>query len=107
MKTRKFLNVLVLLGLLGFFGLSTGLAYVGSTIMTYRHAAPCGKLTGVAGYLQAAHFIPTSDCKVAADGSCSSSGSTCKISNPPSGAPSQGKCTTINLANSKKSCVCQ
>ena len=106
MKTRKFVNVLVISGLLGFFGLSTAVAYVGSTIMTYRHAAPCGQLAGVAGLLQAAHFVPSGDCKSNSDGSCSNN-STCAISNPPSGGATTGKCTTIAAKNGKKSCVCQ
>ena|SRR5579871_3409495 len=104
-KGRKSLHLLVLACLLALFGISSGLAYVGSTINTYRHAVPCGKLPGFAGLLQAAHFIPSGQCKVNGNGSCQDS-AVCIISNPPSGTSNNGHCTTTNLPNGKFGCVC-
>jgi hypothetical protein len=104
MRTRRSLRLIVLASLLGLAGISSGLAYVGSTINTYRYAAPCGKLPGFAGLLQAAHFVPSGNCRVIGDGSCQDS-AVCNISNPPSGTPTTGHCTTVT-AGKTKSCVC-
>jgi len=91
--------------LLGLGGASRGLAYVNATIAQYQHAAPCGRLSGVPGLLQATHFIPSGDCKVRSDGSCQGHGA-CNISAPPSGSGkggSKGHCTTTN----ENTCVCE
>jgi hypothetical protein len=103
MNKRKLLNALAAIFLFVSLGLT---AYAGVTINMYRHATPCGKLPGFAGLLQAAHFVPTSDCKVNPDGSCATT-SACTISNPPSGGATTGKCTTVQAKNKKPSCVCQ
>jgi hypothetical protein len=92
MKKRKSLSVIVLACLLGGFGISRGLAYVGSTINRYSHTAPCGSVPGFAGLLQAAHFIPIGDCDVEKKGGCVAHGP-CTILHPPSGRPTKGRCT--------------
>ena len=105
MRTRKSLRLVLLAGCLGLFGISSGLAYVGSTINTYRHAAPCGKLPGFAGLLQAAHFIPSGGCKVRSDGYCQDS-VPCTITKPPSGGSTNGHCSTATISPGKFGCVC-
>jgi len=93
MFKRRSTSLLVLTGLLGMFGIDQGLAYVGSTIAQYSHAAPCGKLPGFAGLLQAAHFVPSGGCEVdTRKGGCSNSRA-CDITDPPSGGATKGKCT--------------
>jgi hypothetical protein len=101
-RQRLFTGVAIACGL-GCFGISQGFAYVGSTIATYEHAAPCGKLVGFAGLLQTTGFIPTGDCTVdVKKGGCHDSRA-CKISNPPSGSSDKGKCTP---SADHQSCYC-
>lgn len=93
------------LGLMLLFGATRGYGYVRSTIAQYEHLAPCGRLAGVPGLLQTAGFIPIGDCKLNSDGSCASAGSSCTISNRPSGSPTKGQCTN-SISGKKKTCSC-
>ena len=107
MKRRISRGLIIGVCILGLGGISSGLAYVGSTINMYRHTVPCGKLPGFAGLLQATHFIPSGGCKVkiGGDGSCQDHAA-CNISNPPSGSSDKGHCTTEVLSPGKNVCIC-
>ena len=75
----------IMFSLLGFGGIGSA-AYVQSTIAQYRNAAPCYQLTGLAGLLQATHFISSGGCTVdLKSGGCREVESSCTIANPPSG----------------------
>jgi hypothetical protein len=104
MTKQRFLSMAALILLTGAFGIQRGVAYIDATIAPYQHAAPCGRLPGVAGLLQAAHFIPQGNCTVTSGGECANS-SACTIAHPVSGGPTTGKCTTTGTKN--KSCSCQ
>jgi hypothetical protein len=82
---------------------STGYAYMYVTIAQYTYAAPCGRLTGLPGVLQAANFIPKGDCEVdLGKGGCHDRRE-CTISNPPSGKKQSGNCTP---SADGKNCLC-
>jgi len=78
-------------------------AYVNATIAPYRHAAPCGKLSGFAGVLQAANLVPVADCTVdVKKGGCHDS-RVCNISDPPTGKKKTGHC---QATTDGQGCVC-
>ena len=104
MNKRRLLSLAGLTILLGTFGIARAVAYIDQTIATYQYDAPCGKLPGLAGVLQAAHFVPAGDCQVdVKKGGCHDDGA-CTISNPASGTSTKGNCkpTADHL-----SCFCQ
>jgi len=77
--------------------------YLHSTIAQYENAAPCYKLKGIPGLLQATHFIANGGCIVdTVKGGCHDSRA-CEISKPPTGKPKKGKCSP---ANNGTDCVC-
>jgi len=84
--------------LVGLGGISSA-AYVHTTIAQYRDAAPCYQLTGLAGLLQATHFISSAGCTVdLKKGGCHDS-RVCLVTLPPSGDQEQtanGHCTPIS-----------
>src|SRR5947199_5399132 len=99
MNRQRLITVLVIAGGL----ISLGISQAFASIATYRHAAPCGQVTGFAGLLQTAGFIPQGDCVVnVKKGGCQSS-SACTITNPPSGTSAKGQCTP---SADKQSCSC-
>jgi hypothetical protein len=65
------------------------------------YGAPCGQMSGFAGFLQQTHFLPAGTCSATPSG-CSNPGAVCNISAPVSGAPTNGHCTTVD-----SSCVCK
>jgi hypothetical protein len=102
---RRKLVFAMLFSLVGFAGISS--AYVHSTIAQYRGVAPCGKLRGIPGLLQAAHFFDLGDCvtirnPLTGQVSCDSQ-FTCNLRNVPSGQSGAGKCV---LTQDGQSCVC-
>ena len=100
MSKRKLLSFAAFIFLFVSLGVT---AYAGVTINMYRHGAPCGKLGGFAGLLQAAHFVPSSNCSAPSKGKCS--GSACIKGNPASGTGSNGKCT-LDTSTTPNTCVC-
>ena len=103
MNRKKTWGLAVLLVLLA-LGTLRCLAYIGATRALYAHAAPCTKLHGVAGVLQATGFIVSGSCAVnVSKGGCSSSGASCTVTNPASGGATKGTCTPTA---DKQSCVC-
>src|ERR1700722_9558134 len=95
MNKRRLLSLAGLTILLGTFGISRSVAYVGATIAGYQHAVPCGRLSGFAGLLQATHFLATGNCAVSPSGACQTSGKACSTSSKPvSGASQNGTCTS-------------
>jgi hypothetical protein len=88
---------------LGGIGLSGSLMYIHATIAKYEHTAPCYKLSGMPGVLQAAHFIPKGDCIVDLQKGGCHDRRVCKISNPPSGGSKTGHCTSTS---NHQNCVC-
>jgi hypothetical protein len=55
---------LIVLFCLTLSGSIASAAYVHSTVVYYRHNAPCTKLTGIPGMLLAAHFFDSAQCKL-------------------------------------------
>src|SRR5689334_7746453 len=93
---RKTFASAIMFSFLGLVGV--GSAYVHSTIAQYRNAAPCYQLTGLAGLLQATHFISSGGCTVDLKaGGCHDLHATCTVDNPPSGvAATEGLCQPTN-----------
>jgi hypothetical protein len=109
--TRTKLVIGTVIGLVMFGGVASA-AYVRSTLALYQHGVPCYKLSGVAGFLQATHFLPVSNCAVNQDGTCASENSQCIISNPTSGPIVRGTCASQRLPTSRGGgssffCSCQ
>jgi hypothetical protein len=103
MLKRRLSKSIVPACFLGGIGLSGSLMYIQATIANYEHTAPCYKLSGMPGVLQAAHFIPSGNCIVDLQkGGCHDS-RVCNISNPPSGGPRTGHCTPTS---DHRNCVC-
>ena len=104
MKARNFILILALILGIGSLGAARGLAYMQET-----YGGTCGQLDGFPGILQQVNLLATSNCPTNSNGSCSTS-STCTISNPTSGGPKTGKCTTVTTVQGKKTiitCVCK
>lgn len=79
------------------------MAYIGVSRALYAHAAPCGRLTGVPGLLQAAGLVPSGDCVVdTRKGGCRELRE-CKMNNPASGEAARGHCTP---SHDRQSCFC-
>ena len=102
MNKRK-LSLIATVFLIAFFGISHAFAYVETTIGKYEHAAPCGRLTGFAGLLQAANFIPSGGCIVDVKKDGCHDRRACTITHPPSGKTTKGHCTPTE---NEKSCFC-
>jgi hypothetical protein len=101
-KRRPWMLVLVA-ALLAMVAVPSCLAYIRATRAFYLHAAPCSKLQGVPGLLQAAGFIPSGDCVVdVKKGGCRDARE-CQIKNPASGKSTSGHCTP---SADKQSCLC-
>jgi hypothetical protein len=68
------------------------------------YGAPCGRASGLAGFLQQVHFLPAGSCKASGNPAspCSNAGASCNIADPLSGGPPAGKCTAVG---STCSCV--
>jgi len=99
---RQHFALAFLFGLIASAGI-TGIAHIHSAIVAYAHAAPCYQLTGLAGLLQSAHFIPSGGCIVdLKKGGCKDR-SACTFQAPPSGDPKKGNCIP---ARSGTDCVC-
>jgi hypothetical protein len=84
------------------FGSVASAAYVHSTVVFYRHNAPCSKLTGVPAMLLAAHFFDSAQCKLSASGPhapCQDEAA-CHVPGT-SGDAKNGKCTVVS-----NQCVC-
>ena len=104
---RKRWIVIVALTFAMVFGVSTGFAYVRTTIT--QHNGACGKLTGFPGVLQSMHFISSGNCPLAKGSTttCQST-SACTITNPASGLTTKGKCTQLTDSKGKNTaCACQ
>lgn len=105
MNRNKFVFA-IMFSLLGLGGIGSA-AYVQSTIAQYRNAAPCYQLTGLAGVLQATHFISNGGCTVDLKrGGCHDPDAPCTISNPPSGSPTSGGQGLCEPAANGTDCVC-
>lgn len=96
----------IMFSLLGLAGIGSA-AYVQSTIAQYRNAAPCYQLTGLAGLLQATHFISSGGCTVdLKSGGCRAVDTACTIDNPPSGGDPSNNQGLCQASNNGTNCVC-
>lgn len=105
MSKQKISSLAGLLVAVAALGIPSGRAYIDAQAATYAKAAPCGRLPGVAGMLQAAHFLPQGDCASNPSTGVCTNNASCTISGRPSGSPTKGKCTTVT-SSGKNSCVC-
>lgn len=101
MKRRKFVFAFLFCATL--LGGVASAAYVHRTIAQYESAAPCYKLSGIPGLLQATHFIPSGGCIVDKDRGGCHDDRACEISNPPTGKPKKGNCKPTDKG---RRCVC-
>jgi len=93
--TKTKLVIGTALGLMLFTGVASA-AYVRATILQYeRGGVPCYKLAGLAGFLQAHHFISVATCNVdPTSGACTNTGSFCSLSSTGTGPGNAGVCWT-------------
>jgi len=103
---RRKLALTIVVCLIAFGGIASA-AYVHSTIAQYKDGVPCGKLTGVPGLLQKAHFFSAEahDCVYDNDkGRCKDSNH-CEVFVLSKGvlvdSGKDGNCRTV-----AKTCVC-
>jgi hypothetical protein len=112
MKKRK-IALAILFCFIAFAGVAS--AYVHSTIAKYKNAAPCGKLRGIPGILQASHFIAVGNCAVNVQTGGCRDRSTCTVTtfvpNPNPTIPGLiavevvGTCTTTTAGGTQCTCV--